>query len=131
MSWAWSSLRRRSPPAAAWMSGSCRAPSGPHQQASPFFTEVHEELTRSWRSPYWARLGASSSSALTSAGATEEKVYGKLRPLNKSVASHLCPPTAISRTAKAAHSSKPCRTTSALVGCAYTSTGQATSALCI
>ncbi len=46
-----------------------------------------------------------------------------------SVAAHLCPPTAIGWTAKAAHPSKPCRTTSALAGRAYTSAGQAASAL--
>ncbi len=93
----------------------------PRQRASPFFPEVHEELTRSWRAPYSARLRASSSSALTSVDGAEEKGYRKLPPLDESVAVHLCPPTAIGWTAKAAHPSKPCRTTSALVGRAYTS----------
>uniref|UniRef100_A0A671RJ93 Kinesin-like protein n=1 Tax=Sinocyclocheilus anshuiensis TaxID=1608454 RepID=A0A671RJ93_9TELE len=46
-----------------------------------------------------------------------------------SVAAHLCPPTAIGWRAKAAHLSKPCRSTSALAGRAYTSAGQAASAL--
>ncbi len=101
---------------------------GRHQRASPFFPEVHEELTRSWRAPYSARLRASSSSALTSVDGAEEKGYGKLPPLDESVAAHLCPPTAIGWTAKAAHPSKPCRMTSALAGC-YTSAGQAASAL--
>ncbi len=37
----------------------------PQQRPSPFFPEVHDELTRSWRSPYSARLRTSASSALT------------------------------------------------------------------
>ncbi len=101
----------------------------PRQRASPFFPEVHEELTRSWRTPYSARLRASSSSTLTSVDGTEEKGYGKLPPLDESVVAHLCPPKAISWMANAAHPSKLCRTTSALAGCAYTSAGQAASSL--
>ncbi|KAL0147769.1 hypothetical protein M9458_056912, partial [Cirrhinus mrigala] len=101
----------------------------PRQRASPFLPEVHEELTRSWRAPYSARLRASSSSALTSVDGAEDKDYEKLPPLDESVAAHLCPPTAIGWKTKASHPSKPCRTTSALAGRAYTSAGQAASAL--
>ncbi|KAI2655719.1 Transposon Ty3-G Gag-Pol polyprotein [Labeo rohita] len=57
------------------------------------------------------------------------KGYEKLPPLDESVAAHLCPPTAIGWKTKASHPSKPCRTTSALAGRAYTSAGQAASAL--
>ncbi|KAL0165985.1 hypothetical protein M9458_037829, partial [Cirrhinus mrigala] len=101
----------------------------PRQRASPFLPEVHEELTRSWRAPYSARLRTSSSSALTSVDGAEDKGYEKLPPLDESVAAHLCLPTAIGWKTKASHPSKPCRTTSALAGRAYTSTGQAASAL--
>ncbi|KAL0165753.1 hypothetical protein M9458_037597, partial [Cirrhinus mrigala] len=83
----------------------------------------------SWRAPYSACLRASSSSALTSVDGAEDKGYEKLPPLNESVAAHLCPPTAIGWKTKASHPSKPCRTTSALAGRAYTSAGQAASAL--
>ncbi|KAL0161810.1 hypothetical protein M9458_041206, partial [Cirrhinus mrigala] len=101
----------------------------PCQRASPFLPEVHEELTRSWRAPYSARLRTSSSSALTSVDGAEDKGYEKLPPLDESVAAQLCPPTAIGWKTKASHPSKPCRTTSALAGRAYTSAGQAASAL--
>ncbi|KAI2654620.1 Platelet glycoprotein V [Labeo rohita] len=112
------------------MSGSCRgAPQASRQRASPFLPEVHEELTKSWRAPYSARLRPSSSSALTSVDGAEDRGYEKLPPLDGSVAAHLCPPTAIGWKAKASHPSKPCRTTSALAGRAYTSAGQAASAL--
>ncbi len=98
----------------------------PQQRPSP---EVHDELTRSWRSPYSARLRTSASSALTTIDGAEEKGYERMPQLDESVAAHLCPPTAIGWKAKASHPSKPCRTTSALAGRSYASAGQAASAL--
>ncbi len=50
-------------------------------------------------------------------------------PLDKSVAAHLCPPTAIAWKARASHPSKPCRATSALAGHAYSVAGQVALAL--
>ncbi len=101
----------------------------PQQRPSPFFPEVHDELTRSWRSPYSARLRTSASSALTTVDGAEEKGYERMPQLDESVAAHLCPPTAIGWKAKARHPSKSCRTTSALAGRSYASAGQAASAL--
>ncbi len=101
----------------------------PQQRPSPFFPEVHDELTRSWRSPYSARLRTSASSALTTIDGAEEKGYERMPQLDESVAAHLCPPTAIGWKAKANHPSKPCRTTSVLAGRSYASAGQAASAL--
>ncbi len=75
------------------------------------------------------RLRASSSSALTLVDGAEEKDYDSLPPLDESVAGHLCPPTAIGWKIKPAHPSKPCRMTSALARGAYSSAGQAASAL--
>ncbi len=99
----------------------------PQQRPSPFFPEVHDELTRSWRSPYSARLRTSASSALTTIDGAEEKGYERMPQLDESVAAHLCPPTAIGWKAKASHPSKPCRTTLALAGRSYASAGQAAS----
>ncbi len=101
----------------------------PQQRPSPFFPEIHDKLTRSWRSPYSARLRTSVSSALTTVDGTEEKGYERMPQLDESVAAHLCPPTAIGWKAKASHPSKPCRTASALAGRSYASAGQAASAL--
>ncbi len=101
----------------------------PQQRPSPFFPEVHDELTRSWRSPYSARLRTSASSALTIIDGAEEKRYERMPQLDESVAAHLCPPTAIGWKAKASHPSKSCRTTSVLAGRSYASAGQAASAL--
>ncbi len=50
----------------------------PQQRPSPFFPEVHDELTRSWRSPYSARLRTSASSALTTVDGAEEKGYERM-----------------------------------------------------
>ncbi len=97
----------------------------PQQRPSPFFPEVHDELTRSWRSPYSTRLRTSASSALTIIDGAEEKRYERMPQLDESVAAHLCPPTAIGWKAKASHPSKSCRTTSALAGRSYASAGQA------
>ncbi len=69
----------------------------PQQRPSPFFPEVHDELTRSWRSPYSARLRTSASSTLTIIDGAEEKRYERMPQLDESVAAHLCPPTAIGR----------------------------------
>ncbi len=101
----------------------------PCQRSSLFFPEVHDELTRSWSSPYSARLRTSVSSALITVNCAEEKGYEKMPPQDESVATHLCPPSAIGWKARATLPSKPCRTTVALAGRSYTSAGQAASAL--
>ncbi|ROL50005.1 hypothetical protein DPX16_0376 [Anabarilius grahami] len=59
----------------------------------------------------------------------EQKGYEHLPPLDEAVAAHLCPPAAVGWKTKRALPSKPCRTTSTLAGRAYTSAGQAASAL--
>ncbi|ROK16092.1 hypothetical protein DPX16_22710 [Anabarilius grahami] len=101
----------------------------PRQRSAPFFPEVHEELTKSWRAPYSARLHTTHRSALTAVDGSEGKGYEHLPPLDEAVSAHLCPPAAVGWKTKRALPSKPCRTTSTLVGRAYTSAGQAASAL--
>ncbi|ROL54791.1 hypothetical protein DPX16_23237 [Anabarilius grahami] len=101
----------------------------PRQRSAPFFPEVHEELTKSWRAPYSARLHTTSRSALTTVDGSDTKGYEHLPPLDEAVAAHLCPPAAVGWKTKRALPSKPCRTTSTLAGRAYSSAGQAASAL--
>lgn len=88
-----------------------------------FFPEVHDELTKLWHATCSARLRSSASPALTTVDGAAQKGYDKLPPLDKVVAAHFCPLAAIGWKANAAHPSKPCRTTSALAGHAYTSVG--------
>ncbi len=63
----------------------------PQQRPSPFFPEVHDELTRSWRSPYSARLRTSASSTLATVDGAEEKGYERMPQLDESVAAHPLP----------------------------------------
>ncbi len=99
-----------------------------HHQRSGLAWGDDDELTRSWRAPYSARLRTSASSAFTSVNGAEDKGYEKLPPLDELV-QHLCPSTAIGWKAKSAHLSKPCRTTSVFTGRTYFSARQVPSAL--
>ncbi|ROL52214.1 hypothetical protein DPX16_8618 [Anabarilius grahami] len=101
----------------------------PCQRAAPFFPEVHDELTKWWRAPYSARLCTTNSTALTSVDGSQEKGFEQMLPLDEAVAAQLCPPTAVRWKNKQAIPSNPCKTTSALAGRAYSSAGQAGSAL--
>ncbi len=60
---------------------------------------------------------------------TEPVMWSYFLVLVRTLAAHICPPTAIGWKARASHPSKPCRATSALVGCTYLAAGQADSAL--
>ncbi|ROL44250.1 hypothetical protein DPX16_4319 [Anabarilius grahami] len=126
-SWTSSGPRRRSHHVAEWFLPGHRQ--APRQRSAPFFPEVHQELTKSWRAPYSARLHTTHRSALTAVDGSEQKGYEHLPPLDEAVAAHLCPPVAVGWKTKRALPSKPCRTTSTLAGRAYTSAGQAASAL--
>ncbi len=97
----------------------------PHQCSSPFFPEVPDELTKSWRTPYSSHICPFASSALTSVDGAEEKRYEHLPPLDESVAAHLCPLMAIGWKVRVRTSVQ----TSALAGRAYSTAGQAASAL--
>ncbi|ROI16371.1 Cyclin-dependent kinase 10 [Anabarilius grahami] len=95
-----------------------------------------EELDLEWappeeplRSRYSARLHTTTRSALTTVDGSDAKGYEHLPPLDEAVAAHLCPPAAVGWKTKRALPSKPCRTTSTLAGRAYSSAGQAASAL--
>ncbi|ROL53458.1 hypothetical protein DPX16_3434 [Anabarilius grahami] len=76
---------------AGLMSGSCRVVARPLANATPHLSQ-----------------------------SSEEKGYKHLPPLDKAVAAHLCPPAAVGWKTKRALLSKPCKTTSALAGRAYT-----------
>ncbi len=97
-------LRLKNHLAAGWTSGFFL---GRHQalrqRSSPFFPEVHNELTKSWLAHYSSRIRPSASAALTSVDGAEEKGYEHLPPLDESVAAHLCPPKAIGWKVRVSH----------------------------
>ncbi len=92
----------------------------PCQRSSPFFSEVHDELTKSWHAPYSSRIRPSASAALTSIDSAEEKGYECLSPLDES--------GSIGWKARASQPSKPCRVTCTFPA-AYSVAGQAALAL--
>ncbi len=133
-SWVWNGLPQRNCPIAAWMNGSCqgtaRAQPGhsqaPRQRALPFFSEVHDEINKSWRVPYYMPLLLLPSLRLK---AQKKKDTTACLPWMSQWPRISAHPLAIGWKAKAAHPSKPCRTTSALAGRAYSSAGQPASVL--
>ncbi|CAM4657092.1 unnamed protein product [Leuciscus chuanchicus] len=102
--------------------------STPHTRPAPFLPELHEEPTKSWKAPFSARLRSTVSSMLSLVDGAKDKGYLCIPPVEEPVATHLCPPSA-GWQSHPSLPSKACRTTSALIGRAYTAAGQAASAL--
>ncbi len=57
----------------------------------PFFPEVHEEVTRSWRASFSARNRARASSVLTALDVGAAKGYVEIPPVERAIAVQLCP----------------------------------------
>lgn len=87
-------------------SGSSRLTAS-HQRQAPFFTEVHQELTRSWRPPHYTCAHSSVTQVLSVVNGADERGFLKLPPLEESVAAHLSPSSASDWRAKFSHPSKP------------------------
>ncbi len=56
----------------------------------PFFPEVHEEVTRSWRAPFSARNRPNASSVLTTLDGLVAKVYVEIPTVEHTIAMLLC-----------------------------------------
>ncbi|KAI2654607.1 ORF V: Enzymatic polyprotein [Labeo rohita] len=98
-----------------WMIGSWgRGVTPPRSSPVPFFPEVHEELTRSWKAPLSARSRYANSPSLTTLDGG---------------AMHLCPQNAASWRGQPKLPSRACKFSSTLVAKAYSASGQAASAL--
>ncbi len=89
----------------------------------PFFPEVHEEVTRSWRAPFSARNRPSASSVLTTLDGGAAQGYVEIPPVR------LCPQGAAAWRGNQRLPSRACRFSSALTAKAYGAAGQAASAL--
>lgn len=116
-------------PSKRWMDGSFlgagRQAEAP-QRPAPFFSEVHEELTRSWRSPYSARAHAQGTQLLTTVEGAEKLGYARPPPVEDAIAAHLASSPGWKT---ASLPSKPCRATAHIAEKAYISAGHAASAL--
>ncbi len=61
-----------------------------HQRLFPFFPEVHNELTKSWRAPYSSRIRPSTSAALTSVDLTLRATKATAQAIGRSMSASLC-----------------------------------------
>ncbi len=102
-----------------------------HQQPPPvpFFPEVHEEVTRSWRAPFSAQNRPSASSVLTTLDGGAAQGYVEIPPVEHAIAMQLCPQSAATWRGNPRLPSRACRFSSTLTAKAYSAAGQAASAL--
>lgn len=115
-------------PTKSWMDGSflgagCQAEAP--QRPAPFFSEVHEELTWSWRSPYSARAHSHGTQLLTTVEGAEKLGYARPPPIKDAIAAHLASSPGWKT---ASLPSRPCRATAHIPEKAYISAGHAASA---
>ncbi len=95
----------------------------------PFFPEVHEEVTRSWKAPFSARSRPSASSVLTTLDGGAAQGYVEVSPVERAIAMQLCPQGAAAWRGNPRLPSRACKFSSALTAKAYGAAGQAASAL--
>ncbi len=95
----------------------------------PFFPEVHEEVTRSWKAPFSARNRPSASSVLTTLDGGAAQGYVGVPPVERAIAMQLCPQGAAAWRGNPRLPSRACKFSSALTAKAYGAAGQAASAL--
>ncbi len=95
----------------------------------PFFPEVHEEVTKSWRAPFSARNRPSASSVLTTLDGGAAQGYVEIPPVERAIAMQLCPQGAAAWKGNPSLPSRACKFSSALTAKAYGAAGQAASAL--
>ncbi len=109
-----------------WYLGVARAGSQPPTPV-PFFPEVHEELTGTWKAPFTARNCASGPSSLTTLDGGAAKGYTRIPPVERALAMQLCPNS--TWRGEPSLPSRACKHSSDLTGRAYQACGEAASAL--
>lgn len=95
----------------------------------PFFLEVHQKVTNSWRAPLSAQYHSSASSAFTALDGGAARGYAGFPPVVHSVALQLCSQNASTWCGDPKLPSEACELSSTLVGRAYRAAGQAASTL--
>ncbi len=103
------------------------ANSKPERRKLPFFGDLHQEISRSWKQPFSSRL--TNVADFTNPVGSVEQGYTAMPVVEDTLASHLSPSLAPSWKSRPLLPSKPCRTTSALIGKSYIVAGQADMAL--
>ncbi len=95
----------------------------------PFFGDLHQEISRSWKQPFSSRLTNAAAADFTNLVGSVEQSYTAMPVVEDTLASHLSPSLAPSWKSRPLLPTKPCRTTSALIGKSYIAAGQASMAL--
>ncbi len=101
----------------------------PEWRKLPFFSDLHQEISRSWKQPFSSRLTNAAAADFTNLVGSVEQGYAAIPVVEDTLASHLSPSLAPSWKSRPLLPSKPCRTTSALIGKSYMAAGQAGMAL--
>ncbi len=97
--------------------------------SGPFFSDLHQEISRSWKQPFSYRLTNAAAADFTNLVGSVEQGYTAIPVVEDTLASHLSPSLAPSWKSRPLLPTKPCRTTSALIGKSYIAAGQAGMAL--
>ncbi len=105
------------------------AHSKPERRKLPFFSDLHREISGSWKQPFSSRLTNAAAADFTNLVGSVEQGYTAMPVVEDTLASHLSPSLAPSWKSRPLLPSKPCRTTSALIGKSYIAAGQAGMAL--
>ncbi len=100
--------------------------SKPERRKLPFFGDLHQDFSRSWKHPFSSRL---TNADFTNLVGSVEQGYTAMPVVEDTLASHLSPSLAPFWKSRPLLPSKPCRTTSALIGKSYIVAGQAGMAL--
>ncbi|ROI33884.1 hypothetical protein DPX16_20398 [Anabarilius grahami] len=103
--------------------------SRPVQRKLPFFSDLHSEISRSWKQPFSTRLTNAAAADFTNLVGSVEQGYTAIPAIEDTLATHLSPSSAPSWKSRTLLPFKPCRTTSALIGKSYMAAGQAGMAL--
>ncbi len=103
--------------------------SRPERRKLPFFSDLHHKISRSWKQPFSSCLTNAAAADFTKLVGSMEQGYTAIPVVEDTLASHLSPSSARSWKSRPLLPTKPCRTTSALIGKSYISAGQAGMAL--
>ncbi len=103
--------------------------SRPERRKLPFFSDLHQEISRFWKQPFSSRLTNAAAADFTNLVGSVEQGYTTIHVVEDTLASHLSPSLAPSWKSRPLLPTKPCRTTSALIGKSYIAAGQAGMAL--
>ncbi len=106
-----------------------RMNSRPERMKLPFFSDLHQEICKSWKQPFSSRLTNAAAADFTNLVGSVEQGYTAVPVVEDTFASHLSPSLAPSWKSRSLLQTKPCRTTSAFIGKSYIAAGQAGMAL--